>query len=217
MADRLGREYFYQPVPDVAVGLLGSSLCVIQEGELFSGRIVETEAYLDETDLASHASWSRAGRQTMLQDAGTIYMYRAYGIHAMFNIVCGAVGVPGAVLIRAVEPLEGMSAMMARRPNVERMKLASGPGNACKALGLELGLNGRNVANDPEIWLERGSSPDLILNSRRVGITKSADLLLRYFDGGSRSVSASRRGVDWSRRDLAADPQRSVDVPARVS
>ncbi len=217
MAVRVGREFFDQPVPDVAVALLGSTLCFVQNGEVVSGRIVETEAYLDETDLASHASWSRIGRQMMLQDAGTIYMYRAYGIHAMFNLVCGGVDVPGAVLIRALEPCAGITSMEARRPIADGSKIASGPGNACKALGLELDLNGRNLATDPDVWLEGGSTPDLILNSKRVGITKSADLLLRFFDGQSRSVSASRRGVDWSQRDSAAAPQRSISVPARAS
>ncbi|CAN5773311.1 DNA-3-methyladenine glycosylase [soil metagenome] len=162
-----------------------------------SGRIVETEAYLDSGDLASHAAWSRRGREAMKQESGLVYMYRCYGIHAMFNIVARESGSAGAVLIRALEPTAGVEQMLKRRGVENPRQIASGPGKLCQAMGLTLDDHLADLVTNTAIWIETGSAPDVILKSARVGITRSAELPLRFFDGMSQHVSGSRRGIVW--------------------
>jgi DNA-3-methyladenine glycosylase len=179
----------------VAVDLLGCRLCRLHEDAVTSGRIVETEAYLSEDDLASHAAWSRRGRETMEREPGTVYMYRAYGIHMMFNIVARTAAPHGAVLIRAIEPETGIETMQGRRGTDDRRALTSGPGKLAQALALRFDDHLTDLVCDSAIWIEAGEAPHLILASKRIGITKSADLILRFFDGKSPYVSASRQGI----------------------
>jgi DNA-3-methyladenine glycosylase len=195
---RLKRSYFARPTELVAVDLLGCTLCVTRNGERLGGRIVETEAYLDSRDLASHAAWSRRGRETMEQEAGLVYMYRAYGIHAMFNIVAREPGSSGAVLIRALEPTLGVDVMLDRRGVTDPQQIASGPAKLCQALGLTLDDHLTDLVTDESITIEDGPAPESILNSPRIGITKSAELPLRFFDADSLHVSRSRRGIVWT-------------------
>lgn len=170
----------------------------MQDDCRLSGRIVETEAYLGTDDLASHAAMYQRGRESLSQLPGSVYIYRAYGIHMMFNIVAKESGAPyGALLIRAVEPIEGLDVMIARRGRDQPDKLASGPGNLCQAFAFSLSDHMRDLADDPGLWIEPGPQPETIRTSARIGITRSADLPLRFFDPASRAVSGSRRGIDW--------------------
>ena len=194
---RLGRAFFARATAPVAVDLLGCLIHVERNGERLAGRIVETEAYLDSRDLASHAAWSRRGRVTMKQEPGLVYMYRSYGIHAMFNIVAKEPESAGAVLIRAFEPADGIETMLQRRGVSDWRHVASGPGKLCQALGLTLDDHLVDLTTDPSIWIENGPPPEIILNGERIGITKSADLPLRFFDAKSEHVSAHRRGIVW--------------------
>jgi DNA-3-methyladenine glycosylase len=193
---RMDRMFFARPTAEVAIELLGRTLCHETGDGVTCGKIVETEAYLDETDLASHAAWSRRGRETMDGPAGRIYMYRAYGIHDMFNIVAKNEGARGAVLIRALDPTEGSSIMRERRGVKSLANLSSGPGKLCQAMGFNLDLHGVDLTVSPVVWITAGPAPARIRVSQRVGITRSPELLLRFFDPSSPHVSATRLGSD---------------------
>ncbi|MCC6792124.1 MAG: DNA-3-methyladenine glycosylase [Thermomicrobiales bacterium] len=192
---RAGRAWFEQPSPELARALLGRTLvCVSPEG-VTSGRIVETEAYLGIDDAASHAALYRSGREAMSRPAGAVYMYRAYGVHAMFNIVSDREQVHGAVLIRAIEPLAGIELMRVRRGSVPDLRLTSGPGNLCVAMGLTLADDGRDLVTDESVWIELGGAEVAPAVSLRIGITRNTDAPLRFYDPVSPFVSAHRRSV----------------------
>lgn len=222
-AKRLGHEFFSRPTELVALDLLGCTLVSLESGQRLSGRIVETEAYLDESDLASHAAIYQRGRVSLSREPGTIYMYRAYGIHMMFNIVARDVRPHGAVLVRAVEPIDGISVMQDRRQKRHVRDLASGPGKLCQAFGFSLEDHLRDITTDGSLYIERGRSVDRVRVGPRVGITRSVDMHLRFFDVDSPCVSAHRRGIDWQASrplDAADQPKRSTpgndgDSPTR--
>ena len=183
----LEAAFFGRPVVDVARELVG---CVVEHGPT-SGVIVETEAY-HETEAACHAHVGRTARTHVLfGPPGTAYVYRSYGIHALLNAVCEAEDVGAAVLIRALEPLEGLDLMRERRGLERREDLCSGPGKLTQALGIELDLNGTDaiagplrVGPRPPEWEEVG-----IVIGTRIGITKAAELRWRFCAAGFRSVS----------------------------
>jgi DNA-3-methyladenine glycosylase len=179
---------FYQrPVLDVARDLIG---CVVSH-EGAAGVIVETEAY-HESEPASHAYVGLTERNRVLfGPPGKAYLYRSYGIHACLNAVCDLDGVGAAVLIRALEPTEGIELMRERR-GLERLEdLCSGPGKLTQALAIELDLNGSDltagpivIAGKPRAWRNAPVSAD-----RRIGITKAVELPWRFSATGSRFVS----------------------------
>lgn len=192
-SSRPGRDWFEQPSPDLARALLGQILVRVRAEGVTSGRIVETEAYLGIEDAASHAALYRSGREAMSRPAGAVYMYRAYGVHAMFNIVSDRENVHGAVLIRALEPLDGIELMRARRGSVPDRRLTSGPGNLCVAMGLTLADDGRDLVTDETIWIEHADPVKWHAVSQRIGITKNTAAPLRFFDADSPYVSGHRR------------------------
>ena len=157
---RLGRAFYSRTTETVAVELLGCQLFAIREGRKVSGRIVETEAYLGEADLASHAAWSRRGRETMQREAGIVYMYRAYGIHMMFNVVAKHDEPYGAVLIRAVEPVAGIETMIERRGVADQRQLASGPGKLSQAFAFGFDNHLVDLVTDASTWIEPGEAPE---------------------------------------------------------
>jgi len=183
----VNREFYDRGVIDVARDLVG---CVLRHGET-AGVIVETEAY-HESEPACHAHVGLTGRTHILfGPPARAYVYRSYGIHALFNAVCESEGVGAAVLIRALEPLEGVEEMRARR-GLERLEdLCSGPGKLTQALDIELDLNGSDLLGGP-IAIESAplgwESPELLVGPR-IGITKAAELPWRFCAAGSRSVS----------------------------
>jgi DNA-3-methyladenine glycosylase len=145
----------------VARDLLGRVLVVAgPAGQRTSGRIVETEAYRGPRDRASHA-WD--GRRTARNEAmygvgGTAYVFFVYGMHYHVNVVTGVEGMPHAVLVRALEPLEGIEAMRRRRPGLPDRDLTSGPGKLCAALGIDRALDRADLLGD-RIWIEPGDGP----------------------------------------------------------
>jgi DNA-3-methyladenine glycosylase len=157
-----------------------------------SGRIVETEAYLGEDDLACHAAVGRTKRTAPLYGPpGTAYVYFIYGAHWCFNAVTRDEGQPSAVLIRALEPLDGLDLMQARRPAARRsIDLANGPGKLCAALGIDLRHNELRLDRDP-IRIRPGDSipRDRVVMTPRIGITESAELPLRWYVANSPCVS----------------------------
>jgi len=183
----VNRDFYARGVVQVARDLVG---CVLRHGET-AGVIVETEAY-HETEPACHAHVGLTGRTHILfGPPARAYVYRSYGIHALFNAVCEDEGVGAAVLIRALEPLEGIEVMRARRGLERSEDLCSGPGKLTQALDIELELNGSDLLGGPisiEPPQSGWESPELLVGPR-IGITKAAELPWRFCAAGSRSVS----------------------------
>jgi DNA-3-methyladenine glycosylase len=159
----------------IARQLLGKRLVVpAPDGTRVSGRIVETEAYLAPEDKASHAYNHRRTRrtETMYALGGTAYVYFIYGMYYQFNVVTGALSVPHAVLVRAVEPEEGVELMHLRRPAKRDVDLTSGPGKLCLALGIDRSYDGADLTGE-RVWLEDAGnklSPAKIASGTRIGI-----------------------------------------------
>jgi DNA-3-methyladenine glycosylase len=178
---------FGRPVLEVARELIG---CVVRHGDT-AGVIVETEAY-HESEPACHAFVGLTPRtQVLFGPPGRAYVYFSYGIHSLLNAVCEPEGVGAAVLIRALEPVEGIEIMRARR-GVERIEdLCSGPGKLTQALGIGLALNGTDLREGP-ITIEPGWEDVEPLVGTRIGITKAPELPWRFAAPGSLSVSRPR-------------------------
>jgi DNA-3-methyladenine glycosylase len=170
-------------VLDVARDLVG---CVVRHGET-AGVIVETEAY-HESEPACHAYVGVTARTRVLfGEPGTAYVYRSYGIHALLNAVCEPAGVGAAVLIRALEPVEGLDHMRERRGMQRAEDLCSGPGKLTQALGVELTENDTSLVDGP-VRIEAGD-PLPVVVGRRIGITKAAELEWRFCAAGNPHVS----------------------------
>jgi DNA-3-methyladenine glycosylase len=191
----LPAKFYDRDTEQVARDLLGAVLRCTTAYGVASGRIVETEAYLGEHDLACHAAAGLTARTRWLYGApGTAYVYFIYGVHWCFNAVTRAVGSPSAVLIRAVEPLDGVELMRERRGDVRDRDLGNGPGKLCEALGITGALNGLPLRKSA-IEILRG---DPISDSRvrvtpRIGITKSAEWPLRWLVADNAYVSRAPR------------------------
>jgi DNA-3-methyladenine glycosylase len=179
--------FYERPVVDVARDLIG---CVVSHAGC-SGVIVETEAYHD-SEPACHAFVGLTERtRTLFGPPGRAYVYRSYGIHACLNAVCEPEGVGAAVLIRALEPLEGIALMQARR-GLERVgDLCSGPGKLTQALAIELRHNDCDLIRGPVVISARprGWRGGQVAASKRIGITKAADLPWRFCAAESRFLS----------------------------
>ncbi len=184
---RLDRAFYDRPVVEVARDLVG---CTVAHGAT-SGVIVETEAY-HHSEPACHAYAGLTARtSTLFGPPGVAYVYRSYGIHALLNAVCEAPEVGAAVLIRALEPLDGIELMHERRGAGRLEELCSGPGKLTQALGIGLGLNATSLLDGPIAIGPRAAGapePELAVG-RRVGITKGVELEWRFCARGSRFVS----------------------------
>jgi DNA-3-methyladenine glycosylase len=202
LQDRLGRNDFERATEAVAVGLLSCVLWRRSSEGITAGRIVETEAYLDASDRASHAAWSKRGQDVMHRAPGTIYIYRSYGMHWMFNLVAHALDAVGAVLIRAVEPTAGIALMQTRRQTDDVRQLCSGPGKLCQAFGIDDSFHKLDLTASDDIWISHASVVPNVTIGERIGITRSPELHLRFFETDNRFVSAHRRGVPFSREML---------------
>jgi DNA-3-methyladenine glycosylase len=187
----LPRSFYERATIEVARDLLGQ---VLAHGPL-KGIIVETEAYLGGDDLASHSAAGITDRtRVIFGPGGHAYVYLSYGMHDCMNIVAQPAGTPGCVLIRALEPVEGLEAMRARRPAARSDRdLASGPGKLTRALGITRKHTGVDMTRGDLVVLGRSPVPAVeIVVTARIGITKCADLPLRFFIKGNRYVSGVR-------------------------
>jgi DNA-3-methyladenine glycosylase len=185
---RLGREFFARNVHDVAPELIGCTLLVDGVG----GPIVEAEAY-DQEDPASHGFRGRTARnRAMFGPPGHAYVYRSYGIHWCLNLVCEEEEVAAAVLVRALEPNQGLEQMRARRGLEDPRLLCSGPGRLCQALGVSRDYDGLPLDRPPFELHVREEQPQIV-RGPRIGITRAADLPWRYGVAGSVYLSRAFR------------------------
>lgn len=191
--DPLPRSFYARPAPEVARDCLGKLLVYESPAGLLCGRIVETEAYLGIADLAAH---SRGGRRTrrnevMYGPPGHAYVFLIYGMHHHLNLVTDDVGVPTAVLLRAVEPRLGDELMQQRRRVMDRRQLTSGPGKLCQAFAIDLGHNAVDLCR-LGLYLADGEPPRRIQRTARIGVEYArhwSKRLLRYIDPDSPCLS----------------------------
>ena len=194
--------YRREDVVLIAKELIGKIVLTKIDGQITSGRIVETEAYVAMIDKASHAYNGRrtARNEHMYEAAGTTYVYICYGMHQMLNVVTNKKDIPDAILIRAIEPLQGIDTMLKRTGKATfDSTLTKGPGNVGKALGISKKHSGLLLTND-EVFIytdeESEVSADLIGSSKRIGVESAgADALLpyRFYMKGNRFVSGRPR------------------------
>lgn len=213
-ARALAREFYDRPVVEVAEALIGCTVSFAAPGRSpIGGVIVETEAY-HESEPACHAFVGLTPRtETLFGEPGRAYVYRSYGIHALLNAVCEPEGVGAAVLIRALEPLEGLEEMRTRREangaraitgrmssnlrstgrSMSDTGLCSGPGKLTQALGIRLSENGGDLrTGSVKISAPADGWQEPIVVGRRVGITKAVELPWRFCVAGNRHVSSPR-------------------------
>jgi len=193
------------PALELAPALLGARLVREIDGVRVAGRIVETEAYPGGDDLGSH---SRGGRRTrrngaMFLAGGHLYVYLIYGLHHCVNVVSGEDGSGEAVLLRALEPLEGLESMRRRRgASIGDRDLCRGPGRLAAALGIDRRLDACRLERSNGVWLERGSPVERIERTPRIGLGKVgpwSDRPWRFTDASSRHVSGPARRGDAAR------------------
>jgi DNA-3-methyladenine glycosylase len=186
----IGREFFGRSVHEVAPDLIGVTFLVDGVG----GMIVEAEAY-DHEDPAAHGYAGRTERNaSMFGPPGHAYVYRSYGIHWCVNFVCEEVDVASAVLIRALEPTEGLETMRVRRGLDEARLLCSGPGRLCQALGITRDHDGLPLDRPPFELRPRQAEPE-ILAGARIGISRAVERPWRYVLAGSRYLSRPLRAA----------------------
>lgn len=190
---KISRPFYEQHTVQVARQLLGKYLVRKHPDGKTVGRIVETEAYVGPKDLACHASRGRTARtEIMFGPAGHAYVYFIYGMYYCLNIVTEAMDHPSAVLIRALEPVEGVELMKVRRHTGEQRNLASGPGKLCQALAIDKSLNGADVCRSAIYVEDRCESAPKILATPRIGVDyagKWKDKRWRFLIRGNEFVS----------------------------
>ncbi|MCK4657797.1 MAG: DNA-3-methyladenine glycosylase [candidate division Zixibacteria bacterium] len=188
----LDREFYTRPTLTVAEELLGKCLVRQVDGAALVGRIVEVEAYIGEDDPACHARFGRTERNSVMYGRGGFsYIYFIYGMYNMFNIVTEREGFPAAVLVRAVEPLEGIDAMQRLRGTTSVGNLSNGPGKLCRAFGLDTSHSGIDLTGKA-IYVSGCESADHSVGvSSRIGIKQGTERKWRFYIEGNRFVSRS--------------------------
>ncbi len=193
--ERLHRSFFEDYTPSVARRLLGQLLVRRVGGRFLTGRVVEVEAYRGRDDPASHAFRGKTPRnRVMFGEAGKAYVYFVYGFHHCLNVKTERRGIGGAILIRALEPLEGIELMRKNRGKEELTELANGPGKLTQALKIDGRLNGEDLVRSERLFLARGNDDAVfeIRDSSRIGIDRGLEFRWRYFIGGNQFVSRAK-------------------------
>lgn len=205
--------YLRDDVVAIARELLGKVLVTAWEGEVTAGRIVETEAYAGELDRASHASKGRTERtEVMFGAGGRAYVYLCYGIHQMFNIVTSREGEPHAILIRAVEPLEGREIMLQRTGKTKwDNNITSGPGRVGRAFGFHTSQCGLSLTGDELYIADDGFqlTDEDIVSSPRIGVDYAGEHAAwhyRFYLKDSPYVSGKKNnGTQRNKKRRSAD------------
>lgn len=193
----LPESFYLGDTVSVAKRLLGKELVRRIDGHLLRGRIVEVEAYRQFNDPAAHSFNGQTDRNAvMFGPAGMVYVYLSYGIHFCMNVVTEDPGLGCAVLIRAVEPLEGLAYMAQARPKARKpVDYANGPGKLCQAFGVNLNHNGISLQNETFFLAEpRMPVVGTVVAGPRVGITKAVDLPWRFYFAQNAFVSKAKGG-----------------------
>lgn len=198
--EKLPISFYTGPdVVAIARSLLGKYLFTNIDGNITAGKIVESEAYNGRNDKACHAFLKRTKRtEIMYQEGGSAYIYLCYGIHHLFNVVTNLEGMADAILIRALEPTEGIDAMKKRRNRTSLQTLSSGPGTLSQAMGIHFRDSGVDLTGD-KIWIARrlGENPSLEIESDvRIGIDyaeEDAFLPWRFYIRGNPFVSVKKK------------------------
>ena len=190
---RLTRNYFSRNTATVARDLLGTELIRKIDGRRLRGKVVETEAYYGEGDPPSHASNGRTPRSKIMWGRpGLVYVYLVYGIHLMFNVVTEPENTPGAVLFRAVEPIENVDLMVENRGMDKIEDLTNGPGKLTEAFRIGKEENGLDLTESDQLGLvdeSRGEDVEIV-KSTRIGVSEGKDKKLRFYLEGNRFVSS---------------------------
>jgi DNA-3-methyladenine glycosylase len=193
--------FYARPSLTVARELIGKVLVSELGGVRTAGRIVEAEAYRPD-DPASHSFRGPTSRnRSMFGPPGRAYVYLSHGIHHCMNAVAEA---GSAVLLRALEPVEGLEVMVARRRLEDLRLLCAGPGRLCQALGITLGEDGRNLTSADGLWIAHGPPPRRVVRTPRVGISVAAEKRWRFVDAETRYASRPVR----ARGRASATPTR---------
>lgn len=191
---KLSKEFYLQPCLKAAKELIGKILVRVKDKNVYSGKIVETEAYLGSRDEASHSFKGLTQRNKfMFSSGGIAYVYFTYGNHYCVNAVIGKEGTADAVLIRAVEPLMGIEDMKLNRGVNDIFNLCSGPGKLTSAMKIDKNLNGENLSGNNLFIAEPESiEKPIVKRTKRIGITKNPDVLYRFIEKGSMYISRSK-------------------------
>ncbi len=202
----LPRSFYNQDFHELATSLLG---CLFTRdfgnGKRVSGRIVEVEAYAQQDDPASHSFNGKTSRnEVMFGPPGYLYVYFTYGMHFCCNVVAGKIGQGDAILIRALEPVEGLEHMLVHRfgtTNPDRKKilnLTNGPAKLCQAFHIGRPENGSDLCEN-DIWIESGDelSVNMIGRSTRIGIKQGKELPWRYFIKNNTWISKPGKGITY--------------------
>lgn len=175
-------DFLTRPSEVVASELLGWNLQMVINGQTLIGKIVETEAY-SQLDAASHSYRGQTPRtEVMFGPAGHAYVYFTYGMHFCFNVVTGQVGEGSAVLIRALEPLQGEAEMSRLRGGRTGIELTNGPAKLCQALGIDKAFNGHDLSTPPfQLIQPTDNATFKVVTSTRIGISRDTDRLWRFY------------------------------------
>lgn len=203
MTRRITRTFYRNEATELARALLGHLLVrKLESGQVLSGRIVETEAYLGITDRASHSFGGRRTKRnnSMWLDGGHVYVYFIYGMHWCFNIVSAQKNEPSACLIRAIEPVTGLNEIYRRRGNKKETDLCSGPAKLTKALAIDGSLDGEDLMSSDKIFLrlDQPLSQKEIGTGPRIGVEYAKEWAakpLRFFALNSAHLSQRRKEI----------------------
>jgi DNA-3-methyladenine glycosylase len=183
-------DFLNEPAEIVAPRLLGCLLIRELSGQKLTGRIVETEAYAQH-DAASHSYRGKTLRNdVMFGPSGYLYVYFTYGMHYCMNVVTGGQGEGSAVLIRAIEPVEGEAAMQENRGGKIGIEITNGPAKLCQAMSIGRDMNGHDLRKEPlRLTMQPPLEQAAIVQTTRVGITQATEVPWRYYERGNPYVS----------------------------
>lgn len=193
----LSQAFFERDPRQVACDLLGKVIESSVAGARVSGRIVECEAYLGSDDAGSHAATRGVTERNrvMYGPPASVYVYFTYGMHHMLNLVCEPEGTAGAVLIRAIEPIDGAEVMRVRRGGRSGVELANGPGKVAQALGVNLECNGNLLGEGSLVVYDAPVPSEPVAVSGRIGLGAGHEHDFRWYLVGNPSVSKARPGA----------------------